>query len=115
GHTRGNRLRVFAAKAAPVQATWAGYVGTTGLAAMDYLIADRWQVPENAESLYRERVLRMPHDYVCYAPPSYAPPVGTLPMERNGFVTFAAFHNVAKIGASSIVLWARIMRDLPDA
>ena len=75
GHTARNRLLVFARKPAPIQITWAGYVGTTGLTAMDYLLADRYEVPPGAERHYRERVLRMPDGYVCYDPPAYAPAV----------------------------------------
>src|SRR5205814_8601289 len=69
GHTAVNRLLVFARKPAPIQITWAGYVGTTGLQAMDYLLADRYEIPPEAEGYYRERVLRMPDGYVCYDPP----------------------------------------------
>ena len=69
GHTAHNRLLVFARKPAPIQITWIGYEGTTGLAAMDYLLADRHVVPEEAGDHYRERVFRMPDGYVCYDPP----------------------------------------------
>lgn len=115
GHTKGNRLLAFARRVAPVQLLWAGYPGTTGVPAMDYLLADRHQVPEGDERHYSETVLRLPNDYVCYAPPSYAPPVAPLPAERNGSVTFAAFHNAGKIGAQSLRLWSGVLAAVPTA
>ena len=51
GHTAHNRLLVFARKPAPIQITWIGYEGTTGLAAMDYLLADRYVVPEGSRAI----------------------------------------------------------------
>ena len=51
GHTAHNRLLVFARKPAPIQITWIGYEGTTGLAAMDYLLADRHVVPEGSRAI----------------------------------------------------------------
>ena len=60
GHTAKNRLQVFARKPAPIQITWLDYVGTTGLAAMDYILGDPRQIPPGAERWYREKVLRMP-------------------------------------------------------
>jgi len=115
GHTGGNRLLVFARKPAPVQITWLDYEGTTGLAAIDYLLADRYEVPPAAERWYCERVLRMPDDFVCYDPPSLAPPVGPLPATESGRVTFASFNLPTKITRQVVDQWAAILRRLPQS
>lgn len=115
GHTAHNRLRSFGYKPAPLQVTWAGYVGTTGLAAMDYLLADRYQVPAGEDVHYRERVLRMPNDYICYTPPEGAPDVAPLPASGSGFVTFGCFNNPAKINDPLLDAWAEILGELPGS
>jgi protein O-GlcNAc transferase len=115
GHTAYNRLLVFARKPAPIQITWLDYVGTTGLAAMDYILADRYEIPPESEPWYRERVLRLPDDYICYTPPVYMPAVGPLPALRRGAVTFSSFNFQAKINPPLIAVWARILRRLPGS
>ena len=115
GHTAGNRLLVFARKPAPIQVSWIGYEGTTGLAAMDYLIADHLMVPAGSERHYRERVLRMPDGYLCYDPPETAPPVGPAPSLKQGFATFGSFNNPAKITPEVVAVWAKILRAAPTA
>lgn len=115
GHTARNLLTVFGRKPAPVQATWAGYVGTTGLSAMDYLISDDRETPAGTDGWYREKILRLPDCYVCYTPPAYAPPVASLPGKAHGFVTFGCFNNLAKLNCRVVELWLRLLRKLPDA
>ncbi|QNM96198.1 O-linked N-acetylglucosamine transferase family protein [Chitinimonas koreensis] len=115
GHTAGNRLTVFAMKPAPIQATWAGYVGTTGLAAMDYLISDPRETPPGCEDDYRERIARLPDCYVGYAPPDYAPAVGPLPMLARGHITLGCFNNLVKVTPEVVALWGELLRRLPDA
>jgi len=113
GYTSGNRLRVFTARPAPVQLTWMGSVGTTGLAAMDGLIADRFHIPPGHEAGYVERIFRLRDSFVCFTPPAYAPAVGEAPFRRNGFVTFGCFSNPAKIGPPLIESWAAILQRTP--
>jgi predicted O-linked N-acetylglucosamine transferase (SPINDLY family) len=115
GHTADGRLLVFARRPAPIQVSWIGYVGTTGLKAMDYLLADRYHVPPEAEPQYCERVLRMPDGYVCYDPPAEAPAVGPLPASERGGITFGCFNNAAKLTPEVIALWAEVIRSVPDS
>ena len=113
GHTAHNRLLVFARKPAPIQLTWAGYMGTTGLSAIDYILADRYEIPVEFEQHYREKVLRLPDGYVGYQPPADAPPVGPLPAEAAGHVTFGSFNNPAKITPEVVALWSEVLREVP--
>jgi protein O-GlcNAc transferase len=115
GHTARNRMLVFARKPAPIQITWIGYEGTTGLSAIDYIVTDRLVVPEGAEPHYREKVLRLPDCYLCYDPPEEARSVSPPPALRNGYVTFGSCNNLAKLNEEVIATWAEILRRLPDA
>ena len=115
GHTADNRLLAFARKPAPVQATWAGYVGTTGLSAIDYLITDARETPPGSEGGYVEKLALLPDCYVCFVPPSYAPEVGPLPARARGYPTFGCFNNLAKINRSVIALWGELLRRIPEA
>lgn len=108
GHTGRNRLQVFARRAAPIQISWAGYVGTTGLRTMDYLLADDFHTPAGCEANYGEKILRMPGCYVSYNPPEDLPPVGALPAIRNQFLTFGSFCNPAKVNSDVLERWAKI-------
>ncbi|TWB46141.1 tetratricopeptide repeat protein [Nitrospirillum pindoramense] len=109
GHIAGNRLDVFALRPAPRQATWAGYMATTGLTQMDLIIADPHHIPPEAEEFYTERVVRMPHSFLCYDPPAAAPAVPPPPAEGNGHVTFGCFNIAAKLNAEVIACWAQIL------
>jgi len=114
GHTFGNRLGVFARRVAPVQVTWAGYVGTTGLPAMDYLISDHRQSPDGAEGWAIEGIVRMPDSYVPWGPPDDAPPVAALPMLARGCPTFGSLNALPKLNAPVAALWARVLDAVPD-
>ncbi len=115
GHTSRNRLPLFALKPAPVQASWIGYFGTTGLGAMDYLLLDAISAPEGADRWYREKLVRLPYGRFCYEAPDYAPEPAGPPCLQNGYVTFGSFNNVMKLNGDVIALWARLLRDVPDS
>ncbi|WP_431777379.1 hypothetical protein [Ottowia caeni] len=66
--TSGHRLAVLARQPAPVQVSWLGYFGTTGLPAVQAVIADPVCVPPSEESWFSERVWRMPNTRYCFTP-----------------------------------------------
>lgn len=115
GHTGHNRLLTFARKPAPVQASWIGYPGTTGLSAIDYLICDRYNAPHDLyERYYSEHFARLP-SAAAFEPLSEAPPLSPLPALSNGYITFASFNQQSKLGESVISAWSEVLRALPDA
>lgn len=116
GHTGGNRLRLFARRPAPVQMTWLGYWGGTGMDAMDYRITDWYADPEGAaDSEYREQLLRLPHTKWCYLPPAAMPACNALPAQSRGYVTFGSCCSFPRISNESMRAWAQLLRRLPGA
>lgn len=116
GHTRRNRLAVFAAKAAPVQATWLGYANTTGLDTIDYRLTDAVaDPPGDADRYHSERLLRLPEGFLCYEPAPSAPPVAEKAANADPSVVFASFNNWSKAGDPTLDLWASVLNSVPDA
>jgi predicted O-linked N-acetylglucosamine transferase (SPINDLY family) len=115
GHTAGNRLPLFARRPAPVQASWAGYVGTTGLPAVGWLLSDAVESPPGAEAFAVERILRLPDGYVCFARPAAAPEVAPPPLLAAGRSTFGCFNNLAKVNDAVLLLWGRLLAAVPGA
>ncbi len=115
GHTKHNRLPVFAWKPAPVQVTWLGLPATTGVAEMDYVLGDPWAIPAECEDQFTEAVWRLPQSYVCLTVPGQSVEVGALPALSTGYITFGSFNNLTKMNDAVVAVWARILQALPDS
>lgn len=115
GHTAHNRMRVFARKPAPLQATWIGYPFSTGLPTMDYYFTDRVSMPPGEyDHLFTEKLLHLPVT-APFQPAADAPDVVPPPMATNGYLTFGSFNRLSKISRTVIAVWSRILRGIPDA
>lgn len=115
GHSGGNRLPLFARKPAPVQASWMGYAGTTGLEAMDYYVTDGFHLPEGRyDDQFTEKIARIPLG-APFMPEPDAPDVSPLPALTNGYVTFGTFNRANKLSPEVIALWAKLLHAIPDA
>ena len=115
GHTADNRLSMFPWRPAPVQVTWLGYLASTGLSSMDYVLADRISLPEQARGQFAEKVCYLPNSLYCYTAPAEAPPVAALPALALGTVTFGSFQRMNKVSDETLQAWAEVLRRLPGA
>ncbi|NKB21583.1 MAG: tetratricopeptide repeat protein [Alphaproteobacteria bacterium] len=115
GHTAGNRLLAFAEKPAPVQASWLGYGGSTGMDAMGWRITDSYIDPVGNDTHYCEELIRLPNSLFCYAPDENYPEIRCSPIEENGFVTFGSLNNFSKINDRTLRCWASILAAVPNA
>jgi len=118
GHTQGNRLEVCALKPAPIQATYLGYPSTTGLKTIDYRLTDAWADPVGLTDAYHcEKLMRIPDCGWCYEPVMQEAQIyaDAPPVERNGFITFGSFNNIAKFNAPLCDLWVEILQRVPES
>jgi protein O-GlcNAc transferase len=115
-HSSGNRLGAFAMIPAPVQITYLGYCGTSGMDAMHYRFSDPHLDPVEMDlALYSEQTIRLPETYWCYAPADEAPDPSPLPAERNGYVTFGCMNQFAKVSPAAMELWCEILNRVPQS
>jgi protein O-GlcNAc transferase len=115
GHSGKNRLLTFAHKPAPIQASWMGYPGTTGLSAMDYYFTDRYCLPPGRfDRQFTEKLAYLPAS-APFLPFEASPPVNALPAASNGYLTLGSFNRIRKLNPSIIALWSKLLRALPDA
>lgn len=115
GHTAYNRLPVFALRPAPIQITWIGYPGTTGLKEMDYILLSA----SLAQSQELEKQLVENAMFVAtrksFEPHPLSPDINPLPALRNGYITFASFNRSKKINDQVLNAWASILTGYPEA
>lgn len=118
GHTTGARLGILAYRPAPVQVTYLGFPATTGAPFIDYVLADRFVVPEAERGAYTEKVVYLPD---CYQVNDSTRPIGAGETDRaalglppNGFV-FCCFNNSYKIRPAVFAVWMRLLAAVPDS
>lgn len=115
GHTGQQRAALFARRMAPVQVSFLGYPGSTGVPNIDWMLGDPVVTPPEADALCSERVWRLPHTVFCYAPEAEipVPRLGAEAARRP--LTFGSFNNVAKLTPHTVQLWARVLQAVPEA
>lgn len=116
GHTANNCLPILAYKPAPIQLCGIGYFNTTGLSTVDYFITDQYVDPVGMnDSVFSERLLRLPHSHFCYMPRSDAPDCDQRTFKNNGLIRFCVFNNFAKVTDEMLDVWLKILQQVPNS
>ena len=118
GYTTDARIGIPARRPAPLQVNYLGYPGTMGADFIDYIIADRFIIPEDQEKFYSEKVVCLPD---CYQPnDTHRQIAETTPMREacglpeRGFV-FCCFNANYKITPQIFDIWMRLLQEVPGS
>ncbi|WP_312074563.1 methyltransferase regulatory domain-containing protein [Atlantibacter sp.] len=110
GHTDYNRLAAFGLKPAPISMSFIGYLGTTGLAEMDYyMLHEKIAQPGQLESQFTEALIYLPFNQP-FALFLNAPDVTPAPALSNKVFTFGSFNRTNKINDVVLYTWAEILK-----
>lgn len=118
GYTADSRTDIFAYRPAPVQINYLGYSSTMGLDFIDYIIADRYIIPEDSRQFYSEKVVYLPDTYL----PTDAkvqiaettPPREHYGLPPAGFI-FCSFNHDYKINPAMFDVWMRLLQHKPGS
>ncbi|WP_438979284.1 tetratricopeptide repeat protein [Polynucleobacter sp.] len=112
GHTQHARTGIFAHRAAPIQISYAGYLGTLSAKYMDYLVADKTIVTTNSLPYIAEKIIQLPSYQVNDRKKFQGDnrfSRADLGLPEDAFV-FCCFNNTYKITPETFGGWMRILK-----
>jgi predicted O-linked N-acetylglucosamine transferase (SPINDLY family) len=117
GLTSGARPLILSYRPAPLQMTYLGFPGTTGLPWIDYVIADKYLIPDELTPYHTEKPLYMPN---CFQSSDTKREVGSMPTRaENGLpekaFVFCSFNNNYKFTPELFAVWMRILKRVPGS
>jgi len=117
GATGNGRVGIFSYRAAPIQLSYLGYLGTIGADYYDYLIADLITIPVEYQNHYVEKIIYLPNYQVNDSKREISDKVfnrAELNIPEDGFV-YCCFNNNFKITPTTFDGWMRILKAVPSS
>jgi len=115
GLTSGARPGILGHRAAPVQVSYLGLPGTSALPGVDWILADRFVLPESELAYYSERPIYLPHCYQVsdrQREVADKPQRATYGLPEDAFV-YCSFNNNFKFTPEMFRAWMRILKAVP--
>ena len=118
-HTGDNRLDTFVLKPAPIQISYCGYPGSSGVKSMDYHLTDKYADCKQSEKYYTEKLVYMDKTFLAYTPSmgiKNLPAISDIqPCSKNNYITFGTFNRFNKINKKLISVWEKLLVTIPTA
>lgn len=117
GHSGDNRINVFALKPAPIQINWAGYLASTGIKEIDYILGDKIVTPKSHQDKYSESILQFKKLWACLSVSDLKSLkfADNTPAINNKYITFGSLANANKINKKVLNTWLRILKHVPNS
>jgi len=116
GYTAESRINILINKPVPIQIAWCGYLASTGIKEIDYIVVDPHVAPNYLKTKqFSEKKFKMPHVWSILTK-NYEPFLSNeIPATKNGYVTFGCFNNHRKINQEVISTWSKILLNVPNS
>tara|TARA_Y100000590_G_C15697283_1_gene1005574 strand:- start:131 stop:2098 length:1968 start_codon:yes stop_codon:yes gene_type:complete len=109
GHTANNRLAIFKNRCAPVQATWCGWLASTGIKEIDYIIGDKHVTPISDQAKFTEKIYQLKKIWECLSISDLNFKDQNIRKNDEKYVTFGSLVNPAKLNEKVINVWSSIL------
>jgi len=117
GISFGARPRIAACRPARTQGAWLGFIGTTGMPWIDFVVTDRYALPSELELYFTESPLHVAGSFLPLALKRQNA-VAPMSREASGFpndrLILAALGNVYKITPMMFAAWMRLLQQFPS-
>jgi protein O-GlcNAc transferase len=113
GHTSHGKMQMLSQRCAPVQCSYMGYFGTTGVGAIDYVIGDNEVSPPGFAGQFSEQLIQLPDVWMAYTPAVPLPEPESL--SAGDKIVLGSFNDFGKIREGVLDLWSRLLIELPSS
>lgn len=115
GFTNDSRLPIFNYRCAKYQLSWIGYLSSTSMDNMDYIILDSNISPVGEKNIFKEKIARLSNIWTPFSEINYDIEIKEPPVKKNGYITFGCFNQLSKINNNVIEVWSEILNKVPNS
>jgi len=115
GYTGGSLLKIFRHRIAKHQVTWCGYLNSTGINNLDFILGDKFVFSNKEDVIFSEKKLIINNCWTNLRVSSNINITSEVPVSKNGFITFGCFNNLAKINDPLLESWSKILLSVDNS